>query len=142
MIWHWDVKINILCRCIKLSHIYILTMWYSVQFICHFCHLDGVILPVSLPIQPIFVYNHLMYYTCYYMVCSTTILLNCMKLKVLFLVFHPEYSDFNCHNLPFNRKKRREPENEANGLKVEPAILSVEVLFLDVQHVLVCPLFL
>lgn len=63
------------------------------------------------------------------------ILLNCMKLKVLLLVSCPEYSDFACHIFnnvhSFNRKKRREPENEEHGLKIEPAILSVEVLFLE-----------
>lgn len=37
-----------------------------------------------------------------------------------------------------NRIKRREPENEEHGLKVEPAILSVEVLLLDIQPMLAC----
>lgn len=56
-----------------------------------------------------------------------------MKLKIFLLVFCPEYSDFACHIFnnvhSFNRKKRRERENEEHGLKIEPAILSVEVLF-------------
>lgn len=66
------------------------------------------------------------------MECSTTVLLNDMKLTVFFLFFFvlsPQVLIITLKHVLFNRKKRREPETEENGLKVEPAILSVEVLF-------------
>lgn len=57
------------------------------------------------------------------------------------LIFTQKSSHLLNNMWSINRKKRREPETEEHQLQVEPAILSVEVFFLEVWLMLACLLF-